>query len=41
MILIAVVHVDDVFAVGLKSTCDRLRRDELNYLISVNNLGEP
>ena len=37
--IIAVVHVDDIFAVGLKSRCD-LFRDELNRMVPVKNLGE-
>ena len=37
--IIAVVHVDDIFAVGLKSKCD-LFRDELNRMVPVKNLGE-
>ena len=37
--IIAVVHVDDKFAVGLKSRSD-LFRDELNRMVSVKNLGE-
>ena len=37
---IAVVHVDDIFAVGLKkSRCD-VFRDELNRMVPVKNLGE-
>ena len=30
--IIAVVHVDDIFAVGLKSRCD-VFRDELNLVV--------
>ena len=37
--IIAVVHVDDIFAVGLKSRCD-VFRDELNRTVPVKNLGE-
>ena len=37
--IIAVVHVDDIFAVGLKSRCD-VFRDELNRMVPVKNLGE-
>ena len=37
--IIAVVHVDDIFAVGLKSRCDAFR-DELNQMVPVKNLGE-
>ena len=35
----AAVHVDDIFAVGLKERCDRLCVD-LNRTIHVKNLGE-
>ena len=37
--IIAVVHVNDIFAVGLKSRCDAFR-DELNQMVPVKNLGE-
>ena len=37
--IIAVVHVDDIFAVGLKSRCD-VFRDELDRMVPVKNLGE-
>ena len=37
--IIAVVHLDDIFAVGLKSRCD-VFRDELNRMVPVKNLGE-
>ena len=37
--IIAVVHVDDIFAVGLKSRCD-VFRDELDRLVPVKNLDE-
>ena len=37
--IIAVVHVDDVFAVGLKTKCGAFR-DKLNPMVSVKNLGE-
>ena len=33
------MHVDDIFAVGLKSRCD-IFRDELNRMAPVKNLGE-
>ena len=38
---IAVVHVDDIFAVGRKERCDRFF-EHLNHLLTVpiNNLGE-
>ena len=34
----AVVHVDEIFAVGLKRKCD-VFRDELNRMVPVKNLG--
>ena len=37
--IIAVVHVDDIFAVGLRSGCD-VFRGELNRMVPVKNLGE-
>ena len=37
--IIAVVHADDIFAVGLKSRCD-VFQDELNRIVPVKNLGE-
>ena len=37
--IIAVVHVDDIFAVGLNNRCD-VFRDELNRMVPVKNLGE-
>ena len=37
-IIIAVVYVDDIFAVGLKNR-GKTFRDELNYLVQVKNLG--
>ena len=37
--IIAVVHVDGIFAVGLKSRCD-VFRDELNRMVPAKNLGE-
>ena len=37
--IIAIVHVDGIFAVGLKSRCD-VFRDELNRMVSVKSLGE-
>ena len=37
--IIAVVHVDDIFAAGLKSRCDRFCED-LNELVPINNIGE-
>ena len=37
--IIAIVHVHDIFAVGLKSRCD-IFRDELNRMVPVKNLGE-
>ena len=38
-IIAVVVHVDDIFAVGLKSRCD-VFRDELNRMVPVKNLGK-
>ena len=35
----AVVHVDDIFAVGQKERCDRLCVD-LNQTIPIKNLGD-
>ena len=35
-----VVHVDDIFAVGLKSRYIKSPRDELNHLVPVKNLEE-
>ena len=37
--IIAVVHVDDIFAVGLKSRSD-VFRDDLNRMVPVKNLSE-
>ena len=37
--MIAVVHVNVSFAVGLKSRCDAFR-DELDHMVPVKNLGE-
>ena len=37
--VIAVVYVDDIFAVGSKIRCD-VFRDELNRMVPVKNLGE-
>ena len=39
MAITAVVHVDDIFAVGQKERCDRLCVD-LNQTIPVKNLGD-
>ena len=39
VVIIAVAHVDDIFAVGLNSRCD-LFRDELNRMVPVKNLGK-
>ena len=36
----AVVHVDDIFAVGQKERCDRLCFDLMNRTIPVKNLGD-
>ena len=37
--IVKVVHVDDVFAVGLKARCHQLCED-LNSLVPINNLGK-
>ena len=37
--IVTVVHVDDIFAVGLKARCDQFCED-LNRLVPINNLGE-
>ena len=37
--IMAVVHVDDIFAAGRKSRCNQMC-DELNTLVSINNLGD-
>ena len=37
--IMAVVHVDDIFAAGRKSRCDQMC-DELNMLVPINNLGD-
>ena len=37
--VVVVVHVDDIFAAGLKSRCDKVC-EELNAFAPVNNLGE-
>ncbi|CAB1097046.1 unnamed protein product [Ectocarpus sp. CCAP 1310/34] len=39
VIMIIVVHVDDIFAVGQKERCDKFGRD-LNEMVPVKNLGE-
>ena len=39
MVLILVVHVDDIFAVGKKERCDQFGED-LNRMVPVKNLGE-
>ena len=36
--LVTVVHVDDIFAVGLKARCNQFCED-LNRLVPINNLG--
>ena len=40
VVIIAVVHVDDIFAVGLNSRC-YIFQEELNRVVSAKNLGEP
>ena len=37
--IIAFVHVNEIFAIGLKSRCD-VFRDELNRMFTVKNLGK-
>ena len=37
--IVVVVHVDDLFAIGLKSRCDKFCED-LNQFVPINNLGE-
>ena len=37
--IVTVVHVDDIFAVGLKARYDQFCED-LNRLVPINNLGE-
>ena len=37
--IVTVVHVDDIFAVGLNARCDQFCED-LNRLVPINNLGE-
>ena len=39
VLIVAVVHVDDMFAMGLKSRCDKFCED-LNQFVPMNNLGE-
>ena len=39
VVLILVVHVDDIFAVGEKERCDQFGED-LNRMVPVKNLGE-
>ena len=39
VVLILVVHVDDIFAVGKKERCDHFGED-LNRMVPVKNLGE-
>ena len=39
VVLILVVHVDDIFAVGKKERCDQFGKD-LNRMVPVKNLGE-
>ena len=38
-VVIAVAHVDDIFAVGRKERCDRFC-EESNHLVPIDNLGE-
>ena len=39
VVLILVVHVDDILAVGKEERCDHFGED-LNRMLSVKNLGE-
>lgn len=39
IVMMLVVHVDDIFAVGEKERCDKFGRD-LNEMVPVKNLGE-
>ena len=39
VVLILIVHVDDIFAVGKKERCDQFGED-LNRMVPVKNLGE-
>ena len=39
VVLILVVHVDDIFAVGKKERCDQFGED-FNRMVLVKNLGE-
>lgn len=39
VVMIIVIHVDDIFAVGEKQRCDQFGRD-LNEMVPVKNLGE-
>ena len=39
VVMIIMVHVDDIFAVGEKTRCDQCGRD-LNQMVPVKNLGE-
>ena len=39
VVLILVVHVDDIIPAGKKERCDQFRED-LNWMIPVKNLGE-
>ena len=37
--MVVVLHVDDIFSIGRKSTCDQFGRD-LNQYVPITNLGE-
>ena len=37
--IMAVVHVDNIFAAGCKSRCEKLC-EKLNKLVPINNLGD-
>ena len=39
IVIVVVVHVDDIFSIGLKSRCDKFGVD-LNRYVPITNLGE-
>ena len=39
VVMVVVVHVDDIFSIGLNSRCDKLGVD-LNRYLPITNLGE-
>ena len=40
IVMVVVVHVDDIFSIGLKSRCDKFSVDLSRY-VPITNLGEP